>query len=63
FAQARDAAGEFREIVRSWDGPPEALEEKLFREHYQDEWRINSEPNVRNCLSLLIRRSREAEAA
>lgn len=63
FTAARRVAVDFFEEVRAWKGAPEELAERKFQAGYRDELRINSEANVRNCMSLLVRRSLEALAA
>jgi len=59
-AAARDAAEALRERVLAHRGSDEDLAERLFVRVYRDELTCYSPSNIRMCVELLIRRSREA---
>ncbi len=60
-AAARAAAEALRERVLAHRGSDEDLAERLFAQVYRDELTCYSPANIRMCVGLLIRRSREAE--
>lgn len=61
FAQARDALSRFTALIRGAQDT-EALAQALFTKYYRGDLTINSAPNSRNCIALLIRRCGESQA-
>lgn len=60
FDVARTAALRMQERVQGHSGSDDALADVIFREVYRDELQLYSEQNIRNCVRLLIHRSRQA---
>ena len=58
--EAAGAARALLDRVLAHEGDDAALAERLFDECYRDELTINSDGNIRGCVSLLIKRCRQA---
>lgn len=55
-----DTTRELIHHLKSSTVSDEMLADKLFDEHYRDEFRLYTPDNIRNCMRLLVKRSREA---